>query len=248
MSRDAAGAALRLLRESRDWSLADLAVATGVSVMGLSYLERGVRKPHKTTVHKVENGLGLPPGTYSRLVAADDPTAELADLLAAVPDAEAIPVGPATRRPEDADVLEAHADAHVEALRSLISRLPAETSNEYESYIQSVIAQCVKAEVLAASSWRVAAAADTESAARLMSHVKALDEIRTGLLARLPDSIGARLDRACVRSGLPESVITALLGVGVEEMWAMRNRGVIPPGVLPRVRAFADAEAQAGER
>ena len=78
MSREAAGAAIRALRESRDWSLADLAAATGVSIMGLSFLERGARKPHKGTVQKVENGLGLPPGTYTRLVVADDPDAELA--------------------------------------------------------------------------------------------------------------------------------------------------------------------------
>lgn len=38
MSRESAGAAIRALRESRDWSLADLAAATGVSTMGLSYL------------------------------------------------------------------------------------------------------------------------------------------------------------------------------------------------------------------
>ena len=36
MSREAAGAAIRALREARDWSLADLAAATGVSIMGLS--------------------------------------------------------------------------------------------------------------------------------------------------------------------------------------------------------------------
>ena len=82
MNREAAGAALRALLESRDWSLADLAAATGVSIMGLSYLERGARKPHKGTVQKVENGLGLPPGTYARLLAAPDPDAELAQLTA----------------------------------------------------------------------------------------------------------------------------------------------------------------------
>lgn len=81
MSREAAGAALRALRESRDWSLADLAEATGVSTMGLSYLERGTRKAHKGTVQKVENGLGLPPGTYARLVLAQDPAAELTQLV-----------------------------------------------------------------------------------------------------------------------------------------------------------------------
>ena len=56
MSRESAGAAIRALRESRDWSLAELASATGISIMGLSFLERGARKPHKSTVQKVENG------------------------------------------------------------------------------------------------------------------------------------------------------------------------------------------------
>ena len=85
MSRESAGAAIRELREARDWSLADFASVTGVSIMGLSYLERGARKPHKGTVQKVENGLGLPPGTYSRLVVAADPAAELERLTAPTP-------------------------------------------------------------------------------------------------------------------------------------------------------------------
>ena len=83
MSRESAGAAIRELRESRNWSLADFASVTGVSIMGLSYLERGARKPHKGTVQKVENGLGLPTGTYSRLVVAADSAAELERLTAA---------------------------------------------------------------------------------------------------------------------------------------------------------------------
>ena len=244
MSREAAGAALRALRESRDLSLADLAAATGVSIMGLSYLERGARKPHKGTVQKVENGLGLPPGTYSRLVVAEDPQAELGQLLG-TPGTS--PVRPGTvgvvavSRHNDAEVLEAHAEAHLESLRSLIARLPAETSNEYETYIQSVLAQCVKAELLAANSWRVAVNAGADAPARLMSHVEALEEIRTGLLARLPGSIGAQFDAACLSTGLPDPVIAALLGVSAEEMWDIRNRGVIPPGALPRVRAFVEA-------
>src|SRR6516225_9067392 len=85
VSRESAGAVIRELRESRDWSLADFSAATGVSIMGLSYLERGARKPHKGTVQKVENGLGLPPGTYSRLVVAADPVAELERLTAVTP-------------------------------------------------------------------------------------------------------------------------------------------------------------------
>jgi hypothetical protein len=30
-------------------------------------------------------------------------------------------------------------------------------------------------------------------------------------------------------------------------MWDIRNRGVIPPGALPRVRAFADGDTTSGE-
>ena len=243
MSREQAGAAIRALREARDWSLADLAAATGVSIMGLSYLERGARKPHKGTVQKVENGLGLPPGTYARLMVADEPNAELADILSAArpdPGGGQAPA-PSVSRHNDAEVLEAHAEAHLESLHSLIARLPAETSNEYETYIHTVVAQCVKAEMLAANSWRVAVNAGAQSAPRLMGYLTELEDLRTGLLARLPAAIGARLDRACAESHLPETVIAALIGVGAEELWNIRNRGVIPPGALPRVRAFVEA-------
>lgn len=243
MSREQAGAAIRALREARDWSLADLAAATGVSIMGLSYLERGARKPHKGTVQKVENGLGLPPGTYARLTVADDPDAELTDILSAArPDPGAgQPPAPSVSRHTDAEVLEAHAEAHLESLHSLIARLPAETSNEYETYIHTVVAQCVKAEMLAANSWRVAVNAGAQSAPRLMGYLAELEDLRTGLLARLPAAIGARFDRACAESHLPETVIAALIGVGAEELWSIRNRGVIPPGAVARVRAFVEA-------
>lgn len=243
MTREAAGAAIRALRESRDWSLADLAAASGVSVMGLSYLERGARKPHKGTVQKVESGLGLPPGTYQRLVVAADPDAELAQLLADSGGRARSSGAVVVSRHTDADVLEAHAEAHLESLNSLMARLPPETSNEYETYIQSVIAQCVKAEMLAANSWRVAVNAGADSASRLLTHLRTLERLRADLLARIPRSIAARFDQACLRSGLPEAVIAALLGVTAEEMWGIRSRGLIPPGALPRVRAFIEAEA-----
>lgn len=246
MSREAAGAAIRALRESRDWSLADLAAATGVSIMGLSYLERGARKPHKGTVQKVENGLGLPPGTFARLLVADDPAAELAQLLTTPGTGPALvpTTGPVVvTRHSDADVLEAHAEAHLESLNSLIARLPAETSNEYETYILSVIAQCVKAEMLAANSWRVAVNAGADSTDRLMVHLRTLENIRSGLLARMPGSTSARFDRACRAAGLPDAVVAALLGVTPEEMWDIRNKGLIPPGALPRVRAFIEADS-----
>ncbi|MFY9491558.1 MAG: helix-turn-helix transcriptional regulator [Mycobacterium sp.] len=245
MNREAAGAALRALRESRDWSLADLAAATGVSIMGLSYLERGARKPHKGTVQKVENGLGLPPGTYARLLAAPDPDAELAQLTAtpAVRPADSPGSAPlVVTRHSDAEVFEAHARAHIDSLNSLIERLPAETSNEYETYILSVIGQCVTAEKLTANSWRVAVNAGSESADRLMGQLRTLEGIRTGLLDRMPGAIGARFDRACRRSALPDTVVAELLGVTTEEMWDIRNRGRIPPGALPRVGAFVEAQ------
>jgi transcriptional regulator with XRE-family HTH domain len=244
VSRESAGAAIRALRESRDWSLAELAAATGVSIMGLSYLERGARKPHKSTVQKVENGLGLPPGTYSRLLVAADSSAELARLMAVKPP-EAMSARRTAKvvvdRQSDTEVLEGYAEAQLDAIKSVIDRLPATTSNEYETYILSVIAQCVKAEMLAASSWRVAVNAGAESTARLMQHLQELEATRTDLLKRMPTSLSARFDRACTRSSLPETIIAALLGVGTDEMWDIRNRGVIPAGALPRVRAFADA-------
>lgn len=243
MSREAAGAAIRALREARDWSLADLAAATGISIMGLSYLERGARKPHKSTVQKVENGLGLPPGTYSRLLVAEDAAAELAQLISAT----APPARPAgaivVDRHSDTEVLEGYAEAQLDALRSVIARLPSEASDEYETYILSVITQCVKAEMLAASSWRVAVNAGADHAARLMAHLQALEATRSDLLRRMPASLTTRFDRACARSPLPEPVIAALIGVSAEEMWDIRNRGVIPPGALARVRAFADESA-----
>jgi transcriptional regulator with XRE-family HTH domain len=244
MSRESAGAAIRALRESRDWSLAELAAATGISIMGLSYLERGARKPHKGTVQKVENGLGLPPGTYSRLLVAADPDAELARLLAAQP-----PEPMSARRTgaivvdrhSDTEVLEGYAEAQLDAIKSVIERLPANTSNEYETYILSVIAQCAKAEMLAASSWRVAVNAGADSTDRLMEHLRSLEATRSALLNRMPASLSARFDRACAQSSLPEPIIAALIGVGGDELWDIRNRGVIPPGALPRVRAFAEA-------
>lgn len=250
MTRESAGAAIRSLRESRDLSLAELATATGVSIMGLSYLERGARKPHKGTVQKVENGLGLPPGTYSRLVISDDPDAELAQLIAETPVAAA-PVrrevgAVVVERHTDTDVFEGYAEAQIEALAALIERLPPANSNEYETYILSAIAQCVKAEMLAANSWRVAVNAGADPSGRLMGHLKALELTRRRLLDLIPNSLTTRFDRACAQSDLPEPVIAQQLGISSDEMWAVRNRGVIPPGALSRVQAFVAAAEPGG--
>ena len=251
MSRESAGAAIRQLRESRNWSQADLAAVSGVSKMGVSFLERGTRKAQKGTVQKVENALGLPTGTYSRLVVAADSAAELERLTAPRP-ADAAPVrtdGPivVVRNNTDIAVLERSSEAQLDAIKSAIDRSPAKTSNEYESYILSVIEQCVRAELLAADSWRVATHADTESANRIRQHLEELEAARGALLDRVPMSLSARLDRACARSPLPEAVIAGMLGVTPTELWDIRNRGVILPGALPRVRAFAEL-ADEGEQ
>jgi transcriptional regulator with XRE-family HTH domain len=242
VSREAAGAAIRALRVARDWSLADLSAATGVSTMGLSYLERGSRKPQKNTVQKVENGLGLPAGTYSRLVAADSADAELAQMLAGDD-----VVGPAgstatVERHHPVDMLETASEAYLEMLNSLIAYLPPKTSNEYEMYIQAAIVQSLKAAKLAANSWRVTANAGAANST-LMAHVKAAETIRADLMARLPGSIGAQFDAACVRSGLPDPVIAASIGVSVEQMWDFRTGAAIAPAALAAVTAFVAGES-----
>ena len=115
--------------------------------MGLSYF--GTRRPKATpkAQFKVENGLGR--GNLRAPAGADDPDAELSELLedAERPRADGDRGGGRLRH-TDADVLGARRLTHLESLNSLIARLPAETSNEY-GRIQSVIAQCVKAEMLA---------------------------------------------------------------------------------------------------
>ena len=43
------------------------------------------------------------------------------------------------------------------------------------------------------------------------------------------------------KSSLPDPIIAALLGVSSDDVWDIRNRGVIPPERSRRVRAFTDA-------
>jgi transcriptional regulator with XRE-family HTH domain len=242
MSREAAGAALRTLRESRDWSLADLAEASGVSVMGLSFLERGARKPHKTTVHKVENALGLPPGTYARLLEAADAQAEAQRLLSesdATP--TATPVTVTVDAGIDTSVFDGYAASQRDMLQTLIDNLPSPSDNRYENEVTTVLRHCVRNEQLAVNSWRNVATTGGESAGRLLDHIRFLEDMRRALLERLADSVSAQLDRACRAADLPESLLCALLGVESAQLWEMRNGSAIPPHVLRRVRAFIDA-------
>ena len=57
MSRESAGAAIRALRESRDWSLAELAAATGVSIMGLSIWSAAPVNRTKVQFRRLKMGL-----------------------------------------------------------------------------------------------------------------------------------------------------------------------------------------------
>jgi transcriptional regulator with XRE-family HTH domain len=242
MSREAAGAALRTLRESRDWSLADLAEASGVSVMGLSFLERGARKPHKATIHKVENALGLPPGTYVRLLEAADAQAEARRLLAdSTTGPTPTPVAVTVDAGIDTSVFHEYAASQRDMLQTLIDHLPPPHDNRYENEVTKVLSHCVRNERLAVDAWRSVATTGGESAGTLLELIGSLEAMRRSLLDRLSDSVSARLDRACRAADLPESLLCALLGIESAQLWDMRNGGAIPPHVLRRVRAFIDA-------
>lgn len=104
-----------------------------------------------------------------------------------------------------------------------------------------MIDQCVKAELLAANSWRVAVNAGADPDGPLLLLIKALETTRAGLMARLPESLGGQFDRVCADSSLPEHVIAELLGITADQIWSIRNHGVIPAGALARIRAFVAA-------
>lgn len=255
VNREAAGAALRALRESRDLSLSDLAETSGVSQMGLSYFERGIRKPRKDTVRKIELALGLPAGAYQRLVFAEDPAGELQGITStsAVAQAQAkaavadgLVVG---KRRATTALLGGYAEAQIESLNAVIARMPLETATDFESYIAFVIDRCIQTEGLTADSWRVAAHADAGDAARLMGHLEMLESTRQSLLVRLQSrSLSAKLDVVCVRSPLPDSIIAQLLGTTAEDLWVWRNQGTIPGDAVELVQAFvAQANQEVGD-
>lgn len=253
VNREAAGAAIRSQRMARDMSLSDLAAASGVSQMGLSYLERGIRKPRKDTVRKVELALGLPTGTYQRLVFAEDPEAELQSMLSASRAASAqakaaVATGLVVGRRTDANaLLGGYAEAQIESLNAVIARMPPETASDFETYIAFVIDRCIQTEGLTADSWRVAAHSSATDAEGLMKHLITLECTRQGLLGQLQGrSLSARLDAACVDSPLPDSVIAQLLGTTAEDLWVWRNTGAIPGEAVELVQAFVATTPRVG--
>ncbi|MFV8234021.1 helix-turn-helix domain-containing protein [Mycolicibacterium fortuitum] len=247
MNREAAGAAIRALRESRELSLEEVAASSGVSAMGLSYLERGIRKPRKDTIRKVEMGLGLPSGTYERLKVADDPNAELKQILSVASEqAAATRTNPTVggglvvgRRSETSALIEGYAEAQIDAINAVITRLPSETAPDYESYIAFVIDRCIQAEGLAADSWRVAAHSDPGDADRLMGHLQTLEATRQSLVSRLESrSLGAQFNSACTASSLSDTVIARMLGTTAENVWAWRNETAIPGDSVELIQTF----------
>lgn len=234
-------------------SLGDLAASSGVSQMGLSYLERGIRKPRKETVRKLEMALGLPSGTYQRLVFAEDPAAELQSVLstsraASAQAKAAISTGTVTiRRTDTTALLGGYAEAQIESLNAVIARMPSETASDFESYIAFVIDRCIQTEGLTADSWRLAAHAASTDADRLMQHLVTLENTRQDLLRRLHErSLSARLDAACVASPLPDSVIAQLLGTTAEDLWVWRNTGAIPGECVELAQIFVAATETTG--
>jgi transcriptional regulator with XRE-family HTH domain len=233
-----AGAAIRRLRESRNMSLARMSAVSGVSTMGLSYLERGVRKPRRDTIRKLEVALGLPSGTYNRLATAQNPHAELQALMETASSAarEVVVVG---RRRDTTALFDGYAEAQISALQAVISRLPSQTASDYESYIAYVYEQCLKAERLTANSWRVAAQSESSDAARLAGHLETLELTRQSLVTRLEGrSLSAQLDMACVRSPLSDYTIAEMLDTTAEQLWRWRNQEAIPGEAVELVQAF----------
>ena len=67
------GELLARYRESAGLTQEELAERAELSVRGLRYLERGLRRPYKDTVERLVQALALPPGDHSTFVAAGRP-------------------------------------------------------------------------------------------------------------------------------------------------------------------------------
>lgn len=244
MNREAAGAALRQLREDRDLSLNDLSAATGLSPMALSYLERGIRKPRKDTTGKLEEGLGLPLGTYQRLVFAADPGAELQKIVS-VARAVDPPVrnhrtnGVTVGRRSATGALLGFASSNIDTITDLIERVPLETAPDFEDYVSSVIDRCIQTGALMMDSWRLTVNANSPDAVQLMHYLHTIEATRQALVARLVTrSLAAKLEVACHTSPLPDVLIAQLLDATAEDLWLWRNHGAIPADAIDAVQAF----------
>lgn len=239
-----AGEALRRLRKRRGWTLDDVAAMTGVTKMAISHLERATKSPRPSTVARIESGLGWPAGSFYRLAdAADADDAaldKLVDSFAVESESPAASVLPG-RRISGADVLEGYTEAYIDTIDSVIEQLPPPSSPRFSSTVTAALGHCGKVAVLTASSWRVAAVGEREAASRLLRMLRDLESKRRALLDRVPDSMAARFDSACRRSGLPEALIGVLTGLTGDEVWMIRAGGAVPEGSNARLAAFIRA-------
>lgn len=235
-----AGAALRRWRERNELCLEDIASRTGLDVTQLSYIERGMRRPQRKTIEKLESGMGWTPGLFNDLSALPDDPGALDRMLDGIHEgtqsARTISV-----RVSEAGVLEGYAEASIGNLDSLIRQLPAPGTPRFAQTVAAALGQCGKAEVLAANSWRVSAVTDRDTAHRLLEMLGDLESKRVALLDRVPESVGARFDHACQLSGLPEALIAVLTGLTPDELWQIRCGGSVPEGSNARVAAFIKA-------
>ncbi|BCI84664.1 hypothetical protein MTY66_62890 (plasmid) [Mycolicibacterium sp. TY66] len=239
LSFEDAGRALRRLRERRGWNLDDVAAMAGIAKMSVSHLERGVKVPRPTTVAKLEAGLGWKSGSFYRLVNAGSDDAVLDELVNSFSNesSEATPALP-VHRIKGSEVLTAHVEAYIDMIDSLIDQLPPPSNPRFATTLDVALGQCAKVAALTASSWRMAALTDRESAAKLLQAVHELEAKRQLLLSRIPDSTAARYDAACRRSPLPEPLISVLTGLTTEESWSVRSGGTVPEGANARIAAF----------
>jgi transcriptional regulator with XRE-family HTH domain len=244
--RQAAGGAIRTLRQRREMSIQELADMSGVSSMGISYLERGMRKVRKGTARKVEQALSLPDGTYRRLLVAADADAELQSILATTNQVTvAVVGGKASPGRSPSALLQSYAAAQIELLDVLLlARSPGSSEPDVDA-TEHWLARCVLAMGLTADSWRVCATSDASAAGALLDYLEDFEVTRRALTGRLSEaSAGAVLDLACADTGLPDAVVARLFGVSAEELWSWRCGGAaIPAAALELVHAFT-AERQ----
>lgn len=239
-----AGEAFRRLRQRRGWTLEYIEERTGIRKMTLSHLERGNMTPRPSTLTRLDRGMGWPAGTFSRLASTPGGAEALDATLNRLMDdpwAESTPATLPIRQSDEIEVLENYAIAYIETLDQLIANLPDPSSPRSAASTQAALAQCAKAQVLVANSWRVAAATDPASAERLLKRLRELEHKRRGLLGRIPNTLPARLELACRRAELPDPLIAAMNGISSEELWQIRTEGVIPDGLNTRIAAFLKA-------
>ncbi|MBU8820476.1 helix-turn-helix transcriptional regulator [Mycolicibacterium goodii] len=238
-----AGDALRRLRTRRGWTLDEMAAMTGLAKMSISRVERATKVPRPSTIARLENGLGWKPGSFYRLAEAGDDDAALDELVDSFTGgSNEVPSVLPVRKIKGSEVLVAHVEATIDMVDALIDQLPPSGSPRFLSTVNAALAQCARVTVLTATSWRMSPPTDQKTATRLLKSVHDLEAKRRLLLKQIPDSVAARFDSACSKSGLPDGLISVLTGLTTDEMWSVRSGGAVPEGANARVAAFIKSQ------